>query len=110
MAWRLRFRILVPLACAATLALAASAAAQEQGYTDLRSPDARDAAQAAQAQSPATEPPAEPAPPTIVETGGDGSQTLPIVLSSMALVIAVAGIGVALSALRRPPRPRWTAR
>ena len=88
------------------LVLTASATAQVQGYTDLRSPDARDAARAAQAESPAIEPTA----PTVVQTGDDGGQTLPIVLSSMALVVALAGIGVALSALRRPPRPRWTAR
>lgn len=104
--WRLRLRILAPPVCAVALALTAGAAAHAQTYTDLRSPDTRDAAQAAQAESAAP----EQAIPTVVETGDDDSQTLPIILSSMALVIAVAGIGVALSALHRPPRPRWTAR
>jgi hypothetical protein len=104
--WRLRLRILVPSACVVALVLTASATAQVQGYTDLRSPDARDAARAAQTDLPASEPTA----PTVVQTGDDDGQTLPIVLSSMALVVALAGIGVALSALRRPPRPRWTAR
>jgi hypothetical protein len=92
--------------CAVALALTAGAAAHAQTYTDLRSPDTRDAAQAAQAASAAP----EQAVPTVVETGDDDSQTLPIILSSIALVIALAGIGVALSALHRPPRPRWTAR
>jgi hypothetical protein len=104
--WRLRLRILAPTVCAVALALAASAPAHAQSYTDLRSPDTRDAARAAQTELPAS----EPTVPTVVETGDDDSQTLPIILSTMALVIAVAGIGVALSALHRPPRPRWTAR
>ena len=107
--WRLRLRILAPPVCAVALALTAltaSAAAHAQTYTDLRSPDTRDAAQAAQAEPPAP----EQAVPTVVETGDDDSQTVPIILSSTALVIALAGIGVALSALHRPPRPRWTAR
>jgi hypothetical protein len=106
--WRLRLRILAPPVCAVALALTAGAAAHAQTYTDLRSPDARDAAQAAQAE--AAPPASEPAVPTVVETGDDDSQTLPIILSSIALVIALAGVGVALSALHRPPRPRWTAR
>jgi hypothetical protein len=85
------------------LALPASAAAAPQ---DLRSPDARDAAQA---QSRTTDLPTEPATPTVIHTS-DGGETLPIVLSSMALLVALAGIGVALGALYRRPRPRWTAR
>jgi hypothetical protein len=92
-------------AFAVALALAAGATAQT--YTDLRSPDARDAARA---QSPATDLQPAPAPPTVVHTSDNGSQTLPIVLSSMALVVALAGTGVALRALYRRPRPRWTAR
>jgi hypothetical protein len=108
-AWRLRLRILAPPVCAVALALTAGAAAHAQTYTDLRSPDTRDAAQAAQAAQAESAAP-EQAVPTVVETGDDDSQTLPIILSSIALVIALAGIGVALSALHRPPRPRWTAR
>jgi hypothetical protein len=104
--WRLRLRILAPPVCAVALAMTAGATVQAQTYTDLRSPDARDAARAAQTERAPSEPPAT----TVVETGDDDSQTLPIILSSMALVIALAGIGVALSALHRPPRPRWTAR
>jgi anthranilate phosphoribosyltransferase len=107
-AWRLRLRILAPPVCAAALALTAGAAAHAQTYTDLRSPDTRDAAQAAQAEAEA--PASEPVVPTVVETGDDDSHTLPIILSSIALVVALAGVGVALSGLHRPPRPRWTAR
>jgi hypothetical protein len=99
-AWRWWLRTLAVPACVAALAIPAGTPAAPQ---DLRSPDARDAAAA---QSSAT----EPAPPTVIHTSDDGSQTLPIVLSSMALLVAVAGIGVALGALYRRPRPRWTAR
>jgi hypothetical protein len=95
-------------ACAVALAVAAPAGATAQTYTDLRSPDTRDAA--ARARSPATAPPSGPATPTVVHTSDDGSQTLAIVISSLALVVAVAGVGVALGALHRRPRPRWTAR
>jgi hypothetical protein len=107
-AWRVRLRILALPACVVAFAMAA-AGATAQGYTDLRSPDTRDAARAAQMQPPATDQSSESATPTIVHTSDDGSQTLPIVLSSMALAIALAGIGVALRALHRRPRPRWTA-
>ena len=98
-------RTLILAACVVALALPAIATAQT--YTDLRSPDARDAARA---QSPAAGEQSEPVTPTVVHTSDSGSQTLPIVLSSLALVVALAGIGVALGALYRRPRPRWTAR
>lgn len=104
--WRLRLRILAPPVCAVALAMTAGATVHAQSYTDLRSPDARDAARAAETELRAP----EPTVPTVVETGGDGSQVLPIIVSSLALVISLAGVGVALSALHRPPRPRWTAR
>jgi hypothetical protein len=103
-AWRWWLRTLAVPACLAALAIPASAAAAPE---DLRSPDARDAAQA---QSRTTDLPSEPATPTVIHTTDDASQTLPIVLSSMALLVALAGIGVALGALYRRPRPRWTAR
>jgi hypothetical protein len=106
--WRLRLRILALPACVVALAIP-SVSATAQGYTDLRSPDARDATQAAKAQPQGTELPSQSATPTVVRTSDDGSATLPIVLSSIALAVALAGIGVALSALRRRPRPRWTA-
>jgi hypothetical protein len=102
----LSLRILILPACAVALALPVSAAAQT--YKDLRSPDARDAAREAQKPVGGVQP--EPVTPTVVHTSDTGGQTLPIVLSSMALVVALAGIGVALGALYRRPRPRWTAR
>ena len=89
------------------VALALPASATAAPYEDLRSPDARDAGQA---QSRTTDLPSEPATPTVIHTTDDASQTLPIVLSSMALLVALAGIGVALGAVYRRPRPRWTAR
>jgi hypothetical protein len=45
----------------------------------------------------------------VVHTVDRGSQTLAIVLASMALGTALAGIGVALVAFFRRPRARWTA-
>lgn len=98
-------RILILAACAVALAVPVSATAQT--YTDLRSPDARDAARA---QAPAADVPSEPVTPTIVQTSDSESQTLPIVLSSVALVVALGGIGLTLGAVYRRPRPRWTAR
>jgi hypothetical protein len=93
----LRRRILILAACVVALATPA-AGATEQTYTDLRSPDA------ARAQLPATDV-QEPVTLTVVPTSDTESQTLPIVLSSMALVVALAGIGPALGALYRRPRP-----
>jgi hypothetical protein len=107
-AWRIHLRILALPACVVAVALPSTAAAQ--GYTDLRSPDARDAAQAVEKRSAPVDPPPESIAPTVIHTSDDETQTLPIVLSSMALVVALAGIGVALGALHRRPRPRWTAR
>jgi hypothetical protein len=101
----LSLRIPILLACAVALAPPVSATAQT--YTDLRSPDARDAARA---QAPVADVPSKPVTPTVVQTSDHDSQTLPIVLSSVALVVALGGIGLALGALYRRPRPRWTAR
>jgi hypothetical protein len=76
-------------------------------YTDLRSPDARDAAQAQ--SPPSADLRSESATPTVVHTTDHGSQTLAIVLSSIALALALVGMGVALGAYFRRRRPRWTA-
>jgi hypothetical protein len=90
-------------ACALALAVPASAyAAPSQ---DLRSPDARDAARAAQAQA------TERAPvrsTEVIESTSSGDQTLPLALSSAAIGIALAGLAVALGALLRRPRSRWS--
>jgi hypothetical protein len=104
-AWWRKLRILVLPACALALAVPAGAPAAAQ--QDLRSPDARDAARAAApARAPADL--GTPAPPTIVESTDSGDQALPIVLASAALGIALAGLVVALGALFRRPRTRWT--
>jgi hypothetical protein len=99
-AWARRLRILVLPACA--LALAVPAGAHAAPSQDLRSPDARDAARAAQAQS-------ELGPARsmrVIESSGD--QTLPLALSSAAIGIALAGLAVALGAMLRRPRSRWS--
>jgi hypothetical protein len=74
---------------------------------DLRSPDARDAASAAspaQAQSELG-----PARSTrVIESTSDGDQTVAIALASAAIGIALAGLAVALGALFRRPRARWS--
>jgi hypothetical protein len=90
----------------------AALAAQQQsqsgvGYSDLRSPDARDAALGTTTGS---QPASEPAPvetPTVIAVEERGSQTLAIVFSAIALVIALMAIG--FTALARRPRPRWSA-
>jgi hypothetical protein len=88
-------------------ALASQQARSEVASTDLRSPDARDAALASTTGSQ----PAPAAAPvetrTVLAVDDSGSQTLAIVFSSIALVLALLAIGFA--ALWRRPRPRWTA-
>jgi hypothetical protein len=103
-AWARRLRILVLPAC--VLALAVPASAYAAPSQDLRSPDARDAARAAQTQTQA-----EPAPARttdVIESTSSGDQTLPLALSSAAIGIALAGLAVALGALFRRPRSRWS--
>jgi hypothetical protein len=105
-AWARRLRILVLPAC--VLALAVPASAYAAPSQDLRSPDARDAARAAQTQ---TQTQAEPAPARttdLIESTSSGDQTLPLALSSAAIGIALAGLAVALGALFRRPRSRWS--
>jgi hypothetical protein len=102
-AWWRKLRILVLPACALALAVPAGAPAAAQ--QDLRSPAARDAARAA---APAQADLVTAAPRRVVESTDSGSQALPIVLASAALGIALAGLAVALGALFRRPRARWT--
>jgi hypothetical protein len=103
-AWARRLRILVLPACA--LALAVPAGAHAAPSQDLRSPDARDAARAAQAQAQAQSELGPARSMRVIESSGD--QTLPLALSSAAIGIALAGLGVALGALLRRPRSRWS--
>lgn len=90
----------------------AALAAQQQAessiaYRDLRSPDARDAATAPTSGSQPTSAPAPVETRTVVAVEERGSQTLAIVLSGVALAIALLAAG--FTALSRRPRPRWTA-
>jgi hypothetical protein len=82
-------------------------AQSEVAYRDLRSPDARDAAQGTTTGSQ----PASSAAPvetrTVIAVEERGSQTLAIVFSVSALILALLAVG--FTALWRRPRPRWTA-
>jgi hypothetical protein len=104
-AWARRLRVLVLPACALALAIPASAhAAPTQ---DLRSPDARDAARAApQAQAQAELGQARST--KVIESTGSGDQTVALTLASAAIGISLAGLAVALGALLRRPRSRWS--
>jgi hypothetical protein len=134
MTWRfrLRRRRAVVLALSACVLVVAAPTAVAQTSQDLRSPDARDAAAAAepQTQSPAlprdlrspdardaargvtTGSQSAPAPApvqtrTVIAVEERGSQTLAIVFSASALLIALLAVGFV--AISRRPRPRWTA-
>ena len=90
----------------------AALAAQQQArssvvYRDLRSPDARDAATEPTTGSQPTSTPAPIETRTVVAVEGRGSQTLAIVLSGVALALALLAVG--FTALARRTRPRWTA-
>jgi len=104
-AWARRLRILVLPACA--LALALPAGAHGAPSQDLRSPDARDAARSTeQAQAQGELGPARST--KVVESTSSGDQTLPLILASAAIGIALAGLAVGLGALLRRPRSRWS--
>jgi hypothetical protein len=103
--WARRLRILVLPACALALALPAGAHAVPS--QDLRSPDARDAARAAeQAQAQDELGPARST--KIIESTSSGDQTLALTLASVAIGIALAGLAAGLGALLRRPRSRWS--
>jgi hypothetical protein len=108
-AWARRLRILVLPACVLALAVPAGAhAAPSQG---LRSPNAGDAARAAQAQAQVQAQRAvgqAQSPTRVIESTGSGDQTLPLALASAAIGIALAGLAVGLGALLRRPRSRWS--
>jgi hypothetical protein len=89
-------------------ALASQQQAQsEVASRDLRSPDARDAALGTTTGSqPATEAAAVETR-TVIAVEERGSQTLAIVFSVSALILALLALG--FTALARRPRPRWTA-
>jgi hypothetical protein len=90
----------------------AAVAAQQStqtGFTsrDLRSPDARDAARGITTGSVSVPAPAAVERRTVVAVEENGSQTLAIVFSACALLVALMSIGFV--AVSRRPRPRWTA-
>jgi hypothetical protein len=89
-------------------ALAAQQAAQPSaGYSDLRSPDARDAARGITTGSVSAPAPLAVERRTVVTIDESSSQTLAIVFSASALLIALMSVGFV--ALARRPRTRWTA-
>ena len=89
-------------------ALASQQAAQPSaGYRDLRSPDARDAARGITTGSVSAPAPVAVERRTVVTAEEGSSQTLAIVFSASALLIALLSVGFV--AVARRPRPRWTA-
>ena len=89
-------------------ALASEQQAQPQAaYRDLRSPDARDAGQGITTGSQLAATPAPAETRTVITVQERGSQTLAIVFSATALLIALLAVG--FLALARRPRARWTA-
>jgi hypothetical protein len=88
-------------------ALAAQQATQPATSRDLRSPDARDAARGITPGSVSVPTPATVERRTVVAVEENGSQTLAIVFSACALLVALLSVGFV--ALSRRPRPRWTA-
>lgn len=82
-------------------------AQSEVAFRDLRSPDARDAALG---NTTGSQPAPEAAPGetrTVIAVEERGSQTLAIVFSVSALILALLAVG--FTALARRTRPRWTA-
>jgi hypothetical protein len=74
---------------------------------DLRSPDTRDAANGITTGSVPAPAPLAVERRTVVTVDDSSSQTLAIVFSASALLIALMSVGFV--ALARRPRPRWTA-
>jgi cytoskeletal protein RodZ len=74
---------------------------------DLRSPDARDATTEPTTGSQPASAPVPIETHTVLAVEERGSQTLSIVLSGLALAMALLALGIV--AVARRPRPRWTA-
>lgn len=88
-------------------ALGSQQAQSEVAHRDLRSPDARDAALGT-TTGPQPAPEAAPVETrTVIAVEERGSQTLAIVFSVSALILALLALG--FTALARRTRPRWTA-
>ena len=74
---------------------------------DLRAPDTQDAARGVTTASQSVPAPAPASAPTVIAVEQQGSQTLAIVFSASALLIALLAVGFV--AVFRRPRQRWTA-
>ena len=74
---------------------------------DLRAPDTRDAALGVTTATQSVPAPASASAPTVVTVEEHGGQTLAIVFSACALLVAL--LAVAFVAVFRRPRQRWTA-
>jgi hypothetical protein len=77
------------------------------GAVDLRAPDTRDAARGVTAATQSGLAPARASAPTVITVEDHGGQTLAIVFSACALLIALLAVGFV--AVYRRPRQRWTA-
>jgi hypothetical protein len=74
---------------------------------DLRAPDTRDAARGVTTATQSVPAPAPASAPTIITVEEHGGQTLAIVFSACALLIALLAVGFV--AVFGRPRQRWTA-
>ena len=85
----------------------AALAAQPAVVVDLRAPDTQDAARGITTATQSVPAPASASAPTVVTVEEHGGQTLAIVFSACALLVALLAVGFV--AVFRRPRQRWTA-
>ena len=85
----------------------AALAAQPAVVVDLRAPDTQDAARGITTATRSVPAPASASAPTVVTVEEHGGQTLAIVFSACALLVALLAVGFV--AVFRRPRQRWTA-
>jgi hypothetical protein len=85
----------------------AALSAQPAAAVDLRAPDTRDAARGVTTATQSVPAPASASAPTVVTVEEHGGQTLAIVFSACALLVALLAVGFV--AVFRRPRQRWTA-
>jgi len=85
----------------------AALVAQPAVVVDLRAPDTRDAARGVTTAAQSVPAPASASAPTVVTVEEHGGQTLAIVFSACALLVALLAVGFV--AVFRRPRQRWTA-
>lgn len=85
----------------------AALSAQPVAAVDLRAPDTRDAARGVTTATQSVPAPASASAPSVVTVEEHGGQTLAIVFSACALLVALLAVGFV--AVFRRPRQRWTA-